>query len=75
MAMDIVTAIANALAEGSKAYYTFLATREVRYMKAALDAGERYIHVNEKFGENKDLTDEQQNRLLRKFRLRFFKYN
>ena len=73
--IDPVTAIANAVAEFSKAFGTYMATREVRHLKAALDAAERYIFVNEKTGENAELTDEQQEKLLAKLRRRFFKFN
>ena len=73
--IDPVTAIANAVAEFSKAFGTYMATREVRHLKAALDAAERYIFVNERMGENEELTDVQQKKLLAKFRKRFFKFN
>jgi ribosomal protein L16 Arg81 hydroxylase len=75
MAADPVTAIANAIAEFSKAFGTYMATRRVRHMKAAIDAAERYIFVNERLGENADLTDEKQKKLLTKFRKRFFCFN
>ena len=75
MAADPITAIANAIAEGSKLFHTMLATRKIRHMKASIDAGERYIHVNEGFGENTNLEPEDKKRLLKKFRKRFFKYN
>lgn len=75
MATDPVTAIANAIAEGSKLFYSMLATRKIRHMKAAIDAGERYIHVNEDFGDNADLSEEQKHKLLTKLRRRFFRYN
>ena len=75
MAADPVTAIANAVAEGSKLFHKMLATRKIRHLKAAIDAGERYIHVNEGFGENENLSEEQKAKLLTKFRKRFFKYN
>ena len=75
MANDPVTAIANTLAEISKSFGTYMATRRVRHMKAAIDAGERYINVNEGYGENSELTLEQKKKLLSKFRKRFLKYN
>ena len=75
MANDPVRAIANALAEISKSFGTYMATRRVRHMKAAIDAGERYINVNEGYGENSELTLEQKKKLLSKFRKRFLKYN
>lgn len=75
MAADPITAIANAIAEGSKLFYKLLATKRIRHMKAALDAAERYIHVNEGFGDNEKLEDKERDALLRKFRRRFFKFN
>lgn len=75
MAIDPVTAIASAVAEFSKAFGTYMASREVRHMRAAIDAAERYIFVNERTGENETLTDKQQAKLLAKFRKRFFKFN
>ncbi len=75
MASDPITAIASAIAEASKAFGTYMATKRVRHLKAALDAGERYIHVNEGFGENKDIKPKAKAKLLKKFRARFFKYN
>lgn len=75
MALDPVTAIANAIAEFSKAMGQVMATREVRHMKAAIDAAERYIDINEGFGENADLDPEEKARLLKKLRNRFKKFN
>ena len=75
MAVNPVTAIANAIAECSKAFGTYMATKRVRHLKASNDAGERYIHINEGFGENANLSIEAKQKLLKKFRRRFFKYN
>jgi len=75
MSINPVTAIATAIAECSKAFGTHMATRKVRLMKAALDAGENYIHVQEGFGDYKDITQARKDKLLRKFRIRFFKFN
>lgn len=75
MAADPVTSIANAISSVADLTAKYLATRAVRRMKAALDAAERYIHVNEGFGDNEKLTQEQKEKLLSKLRRRFFKYN
>ena len=73
--IDPVTAIANAVAEVSKTFGNMMATREIRHMKVAIDAAERYIDVNEGFGDNKDLTPESREKLLRKLRKRFKRFN
>lgn len=75
MPVTIITAIANAIAEVSKVIGHRMADRRVRHLKAAVDAAERYIFVNEGMGENKNLDDDERNKLLRRFRKRFFKYN
>ena len=73
---DPVSSIASAIAEFSKAMGIWMASRERRYLRAAIDAAERYIHVNEGIGdENKDLSDAHRAKLLKKFRNRFFKFN
>lgn len=74
-ALDPITAIANAIDSVSRLVASILATKKVRHMKAALDAAERYIDVNERFGDNKNLSAEDRESLLRKFRRRFKKYN
>lgn len=75
MAAEPITAIANAISGISDIIGKYLATRQVRRMKAALDAGERYIHVSEGFGENAELDEKDKIKLLKKLRIRFFKYN
>lgn len=75
MSADPITAIANAVSNITEMIAKLLATKEVRHMKAALDAAERYIHVNEGFGENKEIEEEEKAKLLKKLRTRFFKYN
>ena len=75
MAVNPVTAIASAIAEASKAFGTYMATRRVRHLKACIDAAERYIHVNEGYGENANLEPDEKTKMLKRFRKRFFKYN
>ena len=75
MPIDPVSSIASAIAEFSKTLGIWMASRDRRKMKAALDAAERYIFVNEKSGENAKLTAKQRTALLAKFRKRFFKFN
>lgn len=73
--MEPVTAIANAIAEVSKTIGRIMATKRVRHLEAAKDAARRYIHVNERFGENEDLSEEEREKLLKKLRRRFFRFN
>ena len=75
MAVNTITALANMIDGISRLIANILATREIRHMKAAIDAAERYIDVNEGFGDNKDLSEEDKKNLLRKFRKRFKKFN
>ena len=75
MAGDPVTAIASAIDGISRMIANILATREIRHMKAAIDAAERYIDVNEGFGDNADLSEKDKLNLLRKFRKRFKTFN
>jgi len=66
--------IAKAISEGFKLLKTVLDSSEIRRYKAAIDAGENYIRVNEREGEDASLTDREQASLLGTFRHRFFKY-
>lgn len=75
MAIDPFTAFAGAAEQIAKTIGTIIATRRVRHMKAAIDAAERYIDINEKFGDNANLSAEDRLKLLRKFRKRFKKFN
>ena len=70
-----VAPIAEAIAEGFKLLKKVLDTREVRHMRAAIEAGEKYIQVNEKIGQYEDLDDDKQVKYLKHFSKRFFKYN
>ena len=75
MTSDPITAIAKAISSIADLTAKYLATREVRHMKAAIDAAERYIHINEGLGENSTLDEEEKKRLLDKLSKRFFKFN
>lgn len=75
MSVSIITTIAAAIGEVSKTIGKIIATRQVRHMKAAIDAAERYIDVNEGFGDNANLKKDDKEKLLRKFRKRFKKFN
>ena len=71
----IFQAVLEAIKEGSKAYSTWLKSREKRRLELCKDAAERYIMVNEKEGEYKDITEEQKKKYLVHFRKRFVVYN
>ena len=75
MKVDPITAFANAVSEVSKTIGEIIATKRVRHLEAAKDAARRYIHINERFGENENLTDKERKNLLNKFRKKFFKFN
>jgi len=67
--------IAQAIAEGFKLLKKVLDTKEVRHMRAAIEAAEKYIQVNEKVGQYEDIDDDKQQKHLKHFSKRFFKYN
>lgn len=71
----MVTAIANAIAEGSKLWHTWLISRDKRRMQAAIEYGEKYIQVSQKSGQFETISDDEQVRLLRKYSKYFFKVN
>ncbi len=75
MALDPLTAWAKFGTEVAKVVGQVLATKTVRHLEAAKDAGRRYIHINEGFGENADLKPEEKEKLLKKFRKRFFHFS
>ncbi len=67
--------IAGAIREGFKFFAQWNKSREKRKMKNAIEAGEKYIQVNEKSGEFKKISQKEQLRLLRHYSKRFFHYN
>ena len=69
--MKTVTAIAEAIKE----FFKFQSTGNIRRMKAAIEASEKYIQVNENEGEFKKLTKTRKAKLLKHYRKRFFAYN
>lgn len=70
-----IQSILEAVKEGSKAYYTWLKSRKSRRNEACIEAGEKYIQVNENEGEYKELPEVKKTKYLKHFRKRFFKYN
>jgi len=71
----MIKEIAQALAEGSKLWNTWLKSAERRKMSIAIDSAEKYIQVNELSGEFKDISPERKQKLLIHFAKRFFAYN
>ena len=68
--------IAHAIAEGFKLLKTVMDTARVRRMRKAIEAGEKYIQVNEKEGEfDYDMDEKKKKARLRYYKKRFFKYN
>ena len=70
-----VKSVAQAIAECAKVIGQWLASRDRRRMKKAIDAGEQYIFVDAKEGEHEGITDEKQEKLKKRFRKRLFKNN
>jgi TRAP-type C4-dicarboxylate transport system substrate-binding protein len=71
----IVQSLLEAVKEGSKAYHTWLKSRDKKRLELCKDAGEKYIFANEKEGEFKNFTDKQKEKYLKHYRRRFFTYN
>ncbi len=68
MAIGAITAIGNAISEVSKVLGKWMASSQRRKMTKAIDAGEKYILMNESNDKNKK-------RKLRYYKKRFFKFN
>jgi hypothetical protein len=74
--MNPAAPIAQAVAEGFKLLKTVMDTAQSRKMRKAIEAGEKYIQVNEKEGEfNYDMEEKKRKDRLRHYKKRFFKYN
>ncbi len=71
----MVNEIAKVISEGFKLLSQHQSTKAVRHMKAALEAGEEYIHANEAFGKYKDMKADERSKVKDKARRKFFKYN
>jgi len=65
--MNIITAIAEAIKEGFK----WASGSHIRKLRAAVEAGEKYIQTN----ENMKLTKKRKQKLLKHYRKRFFAAN
>ena len=72
MSVSLITSIANAVAEGSKVYYTILASKEVNRLKYRLEASMKYVFVDEKTGEFADADEKEIKKLKLHFRKRIF---
>ena len=67
--------IAQAITEGFKLIRQIRETAVIRKMRKAIDTAEKYIQVNEKEGEFDHLNDDQQQKKLKYYQRKFFKYN
>lgn len=67
--------IAKAIRAGFELIAEVVRTSETRKIQACKEAAEKYIQVNEKNGEFKDIKDKRQKKLLTHYRKRFFAYN
>ena len=72
---ELALALAKAFKSGVDYLTLLLKTSRLRRMKAAIEAGEKYIQVNQKSGEFEKISDEEQVKLLRHYAKRFFHYN
>jgi len=75
MPAPVVGPIATAIAEVAKVVGKWMNSADRRRLEASKEAAEKYIFVNEKIGEFKDLTDARQVKLLAHYRKRFFSVN
>jgi len=66
-----ITPIAVFAAEVAKIVGRWQATSEARRMRAAIEAGEKYIQTN----ESTSLVSEKKTKYLKHYKKRFFKYN
>ena len=66
-----VSAVAYAIAEAAKLWQQWLISADKRHMKAAIEAGEKYIQTN----ENGSIDGKRKAKLLAHYKKRFFKYN
>lgn len=63
--------IATAVARVAEVVAEFQKSAQVRHMKAAIEAGEKYIQTN----RDSSLKEKKRKKLLEHYRKRFFKYN
>jgi hypothetical protein len=63
--------VANAVAKVAELVAEFQKTSQVRQMKAAIEAGEKYIQTN----KDTSLPDVKKEKLLKHYEKRFFHYN
>jgi len=75
MAIEAVTVIAGAVKAAAEVWYEYLKTEDKRKAKAAIEMAEKYIQVNEKSGEFKDITDKRKEELLKHYSKKFYRYN
>ena len=66
--VDVGTAFLEAIREISSLLKEWISGADIRRMKAAIEAGEKYIFVNES-------DDKDREKMLKYWRDRFFKYN
>lgn len=70
-----VNGIALAIGEALKIVRLRMENKDVWEMQKAIDAGEKYIRINEGSGEYEGLSDKKKKKYLKKYNKRFFKYN
>ena len=73
--MNKLLVIFTALWEFLREFFKYKSTASIRKMEIAIDAGEKYIQVNEKDGEFEKISASRQKKLLKHYRKRFFAHN
>ena len=71
MALNAINSVATAITEGFKLLSAWMKSKDKRRMQAAIEAGEKYIQIN----EDNTLADAVKKKRLRTYKKRFFKYN
>ena len=70
-----MTEVTRAIAEGFKLLRGWIEGSDRRQWKACKESAEKYIQVNEKEGEFKEITDKRKKQLLKHYKKRFFRFN
>jgi len=75
MSAGLIKSIADAVREVARVIGNWQVSRDKRRMRACIEAGEKYIQINEKFGQFANISQSRQKNLLRYYRKKFFAYN
>ena len=73
--MSSTISVADAIGAGFKLLKTVIDTKQVRDMRKAIEAGEKYIMVNEGTSSYGKQSIDKKNKYLRHYKKRFFHFN